>query len=63
MHLVGRGEAVDVVQAPLRHASLSLAQIYVRAAGDHVRDAAHVLPVRGVLPGFGRARHQADKRS
>jgi site-specific recombinase XerD len=52
MHLVGRGEAVDVVQAPLRHASLSLAQIYVRAAGDHVRDAAHVLPVRGVLQGI-----------
>jgi magnesium-transporting ATPase (P-type) len=34
------------------HASLSSTQIYIRAAGHHVRDAAHALPVRGVLRGI-----------
>ena len=49
MQLIGRGEAVNVVQALLGHASLSSTQIYIRAAGHHVREAAHALPVRGVL--------------
>jgi integrase/recombinase XerD len=52
MQLVGRGEAVNVVQALLGHASLSSTQIYIRAAGHHVRDAAHQLPVRGMLRGL-----------
>jgi site-specific recombinase XerD len=52
MQLVGRGEAVNVVQALLGHASLSSTQIYIRAAGHHVREAAHQLPVRGVLRGI-----------
>jgi integrase/recombinase XerD len=54
MQLVGRGEAVNVVQALLGHASLSSTQIYIRAAGHHVREAAHALPVRGVLRGIRR---------
>jgi integrase/recombinase XerC len=49
MQLVGRGEAVNVVQALLGHASLSSTQIYIRAAGHHVREATHVLPIRGQL--------------
>ena len=49
MQLVGRGEAVNVVQALLGHASLSSTQIYIRAAGHHVREAAHSLPIRGQL--------------
>lgn len=49
MQLVGRGEAVNVVQALLGHASLSSTQIYIRAAGHHVREAAHALPIRGQL--------------
>jgi site-specific recombinase XerD len=44
MRLVGRGEAVNVVQALLGHASLSSTQIYIRAAGHQVREAAHALP-------------------
>lgn len=52
MQLVGRGEAVNVLQALLGYASLSSTQIYVRAAGHLVRDAAHLLPVRGVLRGI-----------
>jgi site-specific recombinase XerD len=48
MQLVSRREAVNVVQALLGHGSPSSAQIYIRAAGQHVRDAAHALPVRGV---------------
>jgi site-specific recombinase XerD len=52
MQLVGRGEAVNVVQALLGHASLSSTQIYICAAGHHVREAAHALPVRGVLRGI-----------
>jgi site-specific recombinase XerD len=52
MQLVGRGEAVNVVQALLGHASLSSTQIYIRAAGHYVRDAAHTLPVREVLRGI-----------
>ena len=51
MQLVGRGEAVNVVQALLGHASLSSTQIYIRAAGHHVREAAHALPVRRMLRG------------
>jgi integrase len=51
MRLVGRGDAVNVVQALLGHASLSSRQIYIRAAGHHVREAAHTLPVGGVLGG------------
>jgi len=43
------GEPVNVVQALLGHASLSSTQIYIRAAGHHVREAAHALPVRGQL--------------
>jgi integrase/recombinase XerD len=49
MQLVGRGEALNVVQALLGHASLRSTEIYIRAAGHHVREAAHVLPVRGQL--------------
>ena len=52
MQLVGRDEAVNVVQALLGHASLSSTQIYIRAAGHHVREAAHALPVRGMLRGI-----------
>jgi site-specific recombinase XerD len=52
MQLVGRGEAVNVVQALRGHASLSSTQIYIRAAGHHVRDAAQVLPIRGILRGI-----------
>jgi integrase len=54
MQLVGRGEAVNVVQALLGHASLSSTQIYIRAAGHQAREAAHALPVRGVLRGIRR---------
>jgi integrase/recombinase XerC len=49
MQLVGRGEALNVVQALLGHASLRSTEIYIRAAGHHVREAAHALPVRGQL--------------
>jgi integrase/recombinase XerD len=49
MQLIGRGQPVNVVQALLGHASLSSAQVYVRAAGHHVREAAHALPVRRML--------------
>ena len=42
LQLVGRREAVNVVHALLGHASLSSTQIYIRAAGHHVRDAAHI---------------------
>jgi hypothetical protein len=42
MQLVGRGEAVNVVQALLGHASLSSTQIYIRAVGHQVREAAHM---------------------
>jgi integrase len=52
MQLVGRGEGVNVVQALRGHASLSSTQIYIRAAGHHVRDAAQVLPIRGILRGI-----------
>jgi len=53
MQLIGRGEPVNVVQALLGHASLSSTQIYIRAAGHHVREAAHVLPVRQQLRKIG----------
>ena len=49
MQLVNRGEPVNVVQALLGHASLSSTQIDIRAAGHHVREAAHPLPVRQQL--------------
>jgi integrase/recombinase XerC len=49
MQLVNRGEPVNVMQALLGHASLSSTQIYIRAAGHHVREAAHTLPVRQQL--------------
>ena len=49
MQLVNRGEPVNVVQALLGHASLSSTQVYIRAAGHHVREAAHALPVRQQL--------------
>lgn len=49
MQLVNRGEPVNVVQALLGHASLSSTQIYIRAAGHHVREAAHALPIRQQL--------------
>ncbi len=52
MQLVARGEPVNVVQALLGHASLSSTQIYIRAAGHHVREAAHALPIRGQLRGL-----------
>jgi hypothetical protein len=52
MQLVGRGEAVNVVQALLGHGSLSSTQIDIRAAGHHVREAAHALPVRWGLTGY-----------
>ncbi len=53
MQLIARGEPVNVVQALLGHASLSSTQIYIRAAGHHVRDAAHALPVRQQLRTIG----------
>jgi integrase len=53
MQLVNRGEPVTVVQALLGHASLSSTQIYVRAAGHHVREATHILPVRQQLRKVG----------
>ena len=53
MQLIARGEPVNVVQALLGHASLSSTQIYIRAAGHHVRDAAHALPVRQQLRKIG----------
>jgi site-specific recombinase XerD len=56
MQLVARGEAVNVVQALLGHASLSSTQIYIRAAGHHVREAAHALPIRGQLRKIGNGR-------
>jgi hypothetical protein len=37
---------VNAAQALLGHKSLRSAQIYIRAAGHHVHQAAHVLPVR-----------------
>jgi site-specific recombinase XerD len=49
MQLVGRGQALNVVQALLGHASLRSTEIYIRAAGHHVREAAHLLPVCGQL--------------
>ena len=49
MQLINRGEPVNVVQALLGHASLSSTQIYIRAAGHHVREAAHALPIRQQL--------------
>ena len=54
MQLVGRGEALNVVQALLGHASLRSTEIYIRAAGHHVREAAHLLPVRGQLRDMSR---------
>jgi len=45
MQLVGRGEALNVVQALLGHSSLRSTEIYIRAAGHHVREAAHTLPI------------------
>lgn len=53
MQLVNRGEPVSVVQALLGHASLSSTQIYIRAAGHHVREAAHALPIRQQLRKMG----------
>jgi integrase/recombinase XerD len=53
MQLINRGEPVNVVQALLGHASLSSTQIYIRAAGHHVREAAHGLPVRQQLRKIG----------
>ena len=41
------------MQALLGHAWLSSTQIYVRAAGHHVREAAHILPVRQQLRKVG----------
>jgi site-specific recombinase XerD len=49
MQLVGRGEALNVVQALLGHSSLRSTEIYIRAAGHHVREAAHTLPISGQL--------------
>jgi site-specific recombinase XerD len=45
MQLVGRGEALNVVQALLGHSSLRSTEIYIRAAGHHVREAAYTLPI------------------
>ena len=56
MQLVGRGEALNVVQALLGHASLRSTEIYIRAGGHHVREAAHGLPVRGQLRGIAARR-------
>jgi site-specific recombinase XerD len=53
MQLINRGEPVNVVQALLGHASLNSTQIYIRAAGHHVRDAAHGLPIRQQLRRIG----------
>jgi site-specific recombinase XerD len=44
---------VNVVQSLVGHASLSSTQIYIRAAGHHVREAAHGLPVRQQLRKIG----------
>jgi hypothetical protein len=49
MQLINRGEPVSVAQELLGHASLSSTQIYIRAAGHHVREAAHALPIRHQL--------------
>jgi integrase/recombinase XerC len=54
MQLVGRGEALNVVQALLGHESLRSTEIYIRAAGHHVRQAAHALPVRRQLRDLAR---------
>jgi site-specific recombinase XerD len=53
MRLINRGEPVNVVQSLVGHASLSSTQIYIRAAGHHVREAAHGLPVRQQLRKIG----------
>ena len=61
MQLVGRGEALNVVQALLGHASLRSTEIYIRAAGHHVREAAHMLPVRGQLRGLSSTADKARR--
>ena len=50
------------MQALLGHASLSSTQIYIRAAGHHVREAAHAMPVRGVLRGIRQDTDTARER-
>jgi site-specific recombinase XerD len=55
MQLVGRGEALNVVPALLGHSSLRSTEIYIRAAGHHVREAAHTLPVSGQLRSQSKA--------
>ena len=55
MQLVGRGEALNVVPALLGHSSLRSTEICIRAAGDHVREAAHTLPVSGQLRSQSKA--------
>ncbi len=61
-------ELVDALtvaaQAPVEpagHASLSSTQIYTRAAGHHVREAAHALPVRGQLRQLSPVRNNTEK--
>lgn len=49
MQLIGLGQPVTVVQDLLGHASLSSTQIYTRAAGRHVREAAAVLPIGALI--------------
>jgi integrase/recombinase XerD len=56
MQLVSRGEALNVVQALLGHASLRSTEVYIRAAGHHVQEAAHLLPIRGQLRHLSRRR-------
>jgi len=46
---------------PAGHASLSSTQIYTRAAGHHVREAAHALPVRGQLRQLSPVRNNTEK--
>jgi integrase/recombinase XerD len=52
MQLIEQGESATVVQDLLGHASLSSIQIYTKAAGRHVRAAAHQLPVRHLIAGL-----------
>ncbi len=59
-------EPVNAVKALIGHASLRSTQIYTRAAGHHVHQAAHVLPVRqqiaesAAMIGHRPARHESN---
>jgi integrase len=42
---------LPVLSTYLGHVEPSSTQIYIRAAGHHIREAVHALPVRGMLRG------------